>query len=42
MEAAIALTGQVAGRVDSIETVADIITSTITGFRQRIREMQGV
>jgi enoyl-[acyl-carrier protein] reductase II len=42
MEAAIALTGQVAGRIDSIETVADIITSTISGFRQRLRELQGV
>ena len=42
MEAAIALTGQVAGRIESIETVSDIITSTITGFRQRLRELQSV
>jgi enoyl-[acyl-carrier protein] reductase II len=35
MEAAIALSGQVAGRIDSIEPVESILHSTITEFRQR-------
>ena len=35
MEAAIALTGQVAGRIDAVEPVADIIAHLITGFRER-------
>jgi enoyl-[acyl-carrier protein] reductase II len=34
MEASIALTGQVAGRIDSIETVRDIVHGTVRGFRE--------
>jgi len=34
MEAAIALTGQVAGRIESIEPVLDIIHSTVRAFRE--------
>ena len=33
MEAAIALSGQVAGRIDSVRPVADIINETINDFR---------
>jgi enoyl-[acyl-carrier protein] reductase II len=33
MEASVALTGQVAGRIDSIEPVAKILIDTITEFR---------
>ena len=39
MEAAIALTGQVAGRIDAVEPVADIITGMIRGFRERCAEL---
>lgn len=39
MEAAIALTGQVAGRIDSVESVADVITSTVREFRETIRRL---
>jgi enoyl-[acyl-carrier protein] reductase II len=34
MEAAIALTGQVAGRIDEVLPVADIIEQTVRGFRE--------
>jgi enoyl-[acyl-carrier protein] reductase II len=40
MEAAIALTGQVAGRIESVEPVADIIHGTVTAFRERLRGLQ--
>jgi enoyl-[acyl-carrier protein] reductase II len=40
MEAAIALTGQVAGRIESVEPVADIVHGTVTAFRERLRELQ--
>ena len=40
MEAAIALTGQVCGRIESIETVGEIIHGTVNGFRQRIADLQ--
>jgi enoyl-[acyl-carrier protein] reductase II len=40
MEASIALTGQVAGRIDSIESVVDIIHGTVRGFRDRVAGMQ--
>ncbi len=33
MEASVALTGQVAGRITSVEAVADIISDTVRGFR---------
>jgi enoyl-[acyl-carrier protein] reductase II len=40
MEAAIALTGQVAGRIESVEPVADIIEGTMRQFRERIGSLQ--
>jgi enoyl-[acyl-carrier protein] reductase II len=40
MEAAIALTGQVAGRIESVEPVADIIRDTVVEFRERVRDLQ--
>lgn len=39
MEAAIALTGQVAGRIESVRPVRDIIHDTIREFRTRIAEL---
>ncbi len=36
MEAAIALSGQVAGRIDEVRPVADIIRDTVVEFRERI------
>jgi enoyl-[acyl-carrier protein] reductase II len=39
MEAAIALTGQVAGRIDDVRPVAEIIHGTITEFRQRVQAL---
>ena len=41
MEAAVPLTGQVCGRIESVESVADIINSTVTGFRAAVSEMAG-
>jgi enoyl-[acyl-carrier protein] reductase II len=40
MEAAIALTGQVAGRIESVIPVAQILHDTVTEFRERIAELQ--
>jgi len=40
MEAAIALTGQVAGRIESVEPVADILHRTVEDFRRRISDLQ--
>jgi enoyl-[acyl-carrier protein] reductase II len=40
MEASIALTGQVAGRIESIEPVADIIADTVREFRERVGILQ--
>ncbi|MFM7686375.1 MAG: NAD(P)H-dependent flavin oxidoreductase [Actinomycetota bacterium] len=40
LEAAIALTGQVAGRIESVEPVADILHRTIDEFRGRITDLQ--
>jgi enoyl-[acyl-carrier protein] reductase II len=40
LEAAIALTGQVAGRIESVEPVADILHRTVDEFRQRITDLQ--
>ena len=37
MEASVALTGQVAGRIDAVRPVADIIHETMREFRQRAR-----
>ena len=39
MEAAIALTGQVAGRIEAVRPVADIIADTVDEFRRRIGEL---
>lgn len=39
MEASIALSGQVAGRIDSVRPVADIITDTVNEFRQACAEL---
>ncbi len=39
MEASIALTGQVAGRIQSVAPVRDIIHSTVVEFRARIAEL---
>jgi enoyl-[acyl-carrier protein] reductase II len=39
MEAAIALGGQVAGRIDSVEPVARIIEDTVAGFRETIARL---
>ena len=33
LEAAVALSGQVAGRITEVESVAEIIASTVAGFR---------
>ncbi len=41
MEASIALTGQVAGRIESVRPVADILHDTIREFRVIAREMSG-
>lgn len=40
MEAAIALTGQVAGRIDSIKPVAQIIEETMTGFHTTMARLK--
>jgi enoyl-[acyl-carrier protein] reductase II len=39
MEASIALTGQVAGRIDGIRPVREIIHSTIDEFRSAIGDL---
>ena len=39
MEAAIALSGQVAGRIDSVKPVAQIITETVAEFEDVVRAM---
>jgi enoyl-[acyl-carrier protein] reductase II len=36
MEAAVPLTGQVCGRIESVETVAEILETTIAGFHQSV------
>ena len=40
MEASIALTGQVAGRISEVQPVAQVINDTINGFRTRMAELQ--
>jgi enoyl-[acyl-carrier protein] reductase II len=40
MEASIALTGQVAGRITDVIPVAQVIKQTIIGFRERLAELQ--
>ena len=39
MEAAIALTGQVAGHIESVEPVRDILHSTVRDFRERLQSL---
>ena len=41
MEAAVPLTGQVCGRIESVESVVDIINGTVTGFRAAVSELAG-
>jgi len=41
MEASIALTGQVAGRIKSVEPVADIIEGTVRGFYRCVESLGG-
>lgn len=42
MEAAIALTGQVMGRIESVESVLDIITQTVTEFRETLSRLSTI
>lgn len=39
MESSIALTGQVAGRIDSIKPVGEIISETVAGFHRTVRRL---
>jgi enoyl-[acyl-carrier protein] reductase II len=41
MNAAIALSGQVAGRIDSVRPVADIIADTVREFAVTVARLQG-
>jgi enoyl-[acyl-carrier protein] reductase II len=41
MEAAIALSGQVAGRIDSVRPVADIIADTVREFGEVVARLAG-
>jgi len=41
MNAAIALSGQVAGRIESIESVADIVNGTVRGFADTVARLAG-
>ena len=41
MNAAIALSGQVAGRIESVESVADIVADTVRGFAETVARLQG-
>ncbi|NNE12447.1 MAG: nitronate monooxygenase, partial [Ilumatobacter sp.] len=41
MNGAIALTGQVAGRIDAVRPVADIIADTVAEFRSAVARLQG-
>ena len=41
MEAAFALCGQVAGRIDSVRSVADIIADTVREFSETVARLQG-
>lgn len=41
MNAAIALSGQVAGRIESIGSVADIVAETVRGFAETVARLQG-
>jgi len=39
MEAGVALTGQVAGRIDAVESVAQIIGHTVSGFERTVKAL---
>jgi enoyl-[acyl-carrier protein] reductase II len=39
MEAAIALSGQVAGRIDEVRSVSDIIASTVDEFKATVARL---
>ena len=41
MNAAIALSGQVAGRIDAVRPVADIIADTVREFGEVVARLQG-
>ena len=41
MEASIALSGQVAGRIESVKPVADVISETMAGFFDTINDLAG-
>ncbi len=41
MNAAIALSGQVAGRIDSVRPVAEVIAETVAGFGETVARLQG-
>ena len=41
MEAAIALSGQVAGRIDEVRPVADIIADTVREFGETVTRLAG-
>jgi enoyl-[acyl-carrier protein] reductase II len=41
MNAALALTGQVAGRIDAVRSVADVIAETVQGFAATVTRLQG-
>jgi enoyl-[acyl-carrier protein] reductase II len=40
MEAAIPLSGQVVGRIDAVQPVAEVIQGTITGFYESLARLQ--
>jgi len=40
MEAAIPLSGQVVGRINSVEPVADVIQGTVSGFYESLAKLQ--
>jgi enoyl-[acyl-carrier protein] reductase II len=42
MEAAIALSGQVAGRITDVRPVAQIIDETVRGFREAAASINGL
>ena len=39
MEASIALSGQVAGRIDEVKPVAQVIAETVAEFEATVKEM---
>ncbi|MEM7288646.1 MAG: nitronate monooxygenase, partial [Actinomycetota bacterium] len=41
MNAAIALSGQVAGRIDEVRSVGDVIADTVAGFTETVARLQG-